>query len=152
MGDSGSVDAVMGTVHLASTAEPDRHDQDLLMEIGQDLSHEDRKDLALLGHLTQALNRQQRIIGLESEVVERGRWNCDAASQLIDVAQRTSSIPFADQEQLHDLRPTHSDSETAPIPLAAHAKGKQRETRRPIKRSIYNLLPMTTNSWTGPKG
>lgn len=116
------------------------------------LSPEDRYDLALFDKLTQAQARQHRAMGLESEIVETGKWNFDTALQLIDLANQTSKIPFATKPELYNLKPTSADSRAVPTQSAAKSKGKQRADLAPKRRSIYHIFPEASKAWTGRSG
>jgi hypothetical protein len=116
------------------------------------LSSEDRHDLAMFDKLTQAEARLQRSMGLETEMVETGKWNFDTVLQLIDLAHQTSKIPFASKPELYNLKPTSADIGVVPPSPTAKAKGKQRADCGPKRRSIYSIFPESSRAWSGRSG
>jgi hypothetical protein len=116
------------------------------------LSAEDRQDLTLLDKLTQTHTRVQQVLGLETEIALTEKWNFDAVTQLLDLANRISKIPFSSRSELSDLEPTAVEPESL-VPTGLASKGKGRLEEGPQKRSLYHMLPDNARKgWAGSSG
>jgi hypothetical protein len=93
------------------------------------LSAEDRQDLALLDQLMQSQSRLQQVLGLETEIVVKEKWNFDAVVQLLDLANNISDIPFASGTELLALEPSLA-AESGPPGMSSKGKGRQEEEHK----------------------
>ena len=160
---SGTLDS--GDIEMHATSEPSATNADdedeALRKLAYDLniitpetpylSAEDRHDLALFEMLTKAQAHQSRAMGVESEIIESGKWNFDATVQLIELTNQMSRIPFPTKPELYNLKPTSADKPATPT-KSAQAKGKQRADRAPHRRSLYHMFPKESRAWCGPVG
>ena len=112
------------------------------------LSEEERLDLALLEKLNQSQTQLQQVLAVETEIVATERWNFDAVTQLLNLANQMSTIPFASRSELFDLEPTSAES--VPAPTGSASKGKGRLGEGPKKRALYHMLPNEARGgWAG---
>jgi hypothetical protein len=115
------------------------------------LSEEDRQDLALLDKLNQSHSQLQQVLALETEIAATERWNFDAVTQLLNLANQTSTIPFSSRSELFNLEPTSAESASAPTGSSSKGKGRLQAGRK--KRSLYHMLPeKARRGWAGSSG
>jgi hypothetical protein len=155
--DSGDVEMTMdsmdGSEHITK-ADPLRDlalQLDLISPETPLLSEEERLDLAMLDRLTQTQTKLQQVLAVETETAATERWNFDAVTQLLKLANQMSTIPFSNRSELFDLEPTSAESRSAPTGSASKGKGRLEEG--PKKRSLYHMLPKEARrAWAGSSG